>query len=504
MQKATSLLFFVLSFNLFFKSFSQVDSNFVLNFNFNNHQIKEANDKIIIKPVGVSLTDDRFGNKQSAIYLHGDATSYLNLGISNLLKPKKGTISVWVNLDRRVYTGKGYDTNPIIITKNGPGDDFIVAYAIVYDGYAKRFGTCSTKDSTKEAVASDAAETTFGKWYHLVMTYDNNYLTFYVNGVYQQQSAKGFETIFMKTDSVVVGNMASKKNDRWSEGVFDDIQIFHRVLSKEEVKELYEAPNPNRTKIIINNILFYGGIGVLILLVAFLLVANNRKRLRKEEERFILNSKLHEMETKVIKAQMNPHFMFNSLNTIQQFIITNENDKAQYYLSKFSRLIRKLLENTAKDYNSVADEIDILNRYLEIESLRFSNVFQYSIDVDKRIDESKTFIPHFLIQPFVENAIWHGLLSKEGDKKLSIYFELIDEHKIACTIDDNGVGRKNSSVRQNLEKKSLAINFIQQRLDLMNKIMKGDFKITIIDKTDANGNSEGTKVMITLPIIKND
>lgn len=502
----TKRIFFLLFVFIVFAKhlFAQSDTNYVLNFNFNNHQIKEVNDKVIIKPIGVSLAEDRFGNKQSAIYLHGDAFSYLNLGTSNLLKPKAGTISLWVKLDRRVYTGKGYDCNPIIVTKNDTGYDFNVAYGLAYDGYSNRFVANSFKDSTKETTVKSHELAAFGKWYHFVITYDNNFFTYYENGEMQQKIPKGFETIFLKTDSVVIGNGASKKNDRWSEGSFDDIQIFHRVLNENQVKQLYEAPNPNRNRIILNNVLFYTGIGLLIVLVAFLLVASRRKSLKKEEERLKLNRKMYEMETKVIKAQMNPHFMFNSLNTIQQFIITNENEKAQYYLSKFSRLIRKLLENTTKDNISVADEIDLLTRYLEIESLRFNNVFKYTIETDEKIDTANAFIPHFLIQPFVENAIWHGLLAKEGDKNLHIYFDLVTEHKIACTMDDNGVGRKSRETKQNPEKESLAINFIQQRLDLINKMTKGDYKITIIDKVDDKGNSEGTKIIITLPIIKNN
>jgi len=483
---------------------AQTDTNYVLTFNFNDHQIKEADNKVNVKSVGISLVDDRFGNKQSAIYLHGHPASYLNLSTSNLLKPKSGTIAVWVNLDHRVYAGKGNDANPIIVTKNNPGDDYYCAYGLYYDCLSRRLGVASQKDSTQTVSVMSVDEAEFNKWYHLVVTYDNNYMAFYVNGQLQQKALKGYETIFLKTDSVVVGNGANKKNDRWSQGIFDDIQIFHRVLNAKEVKELYEAPNPNRVKIILNNVLFYLGIGILILLAAFLLVANRRRALKKEEEKLKLNRKLYEMETKVIKAQMNPHFMFNSLNTIQQFIITNENEKAQYYLSKFSRLVRKLLEHTTKDNISLADEIDLLNRYLEIESLRFNNVFKYDIVTDKKIDTAKTFIPHFLIQPFAENAIWHGLLAKGGDKNLHISFELVNEHKIICIIDDNGIGRKNSELQRDSEKKSLAINFIQQRLDLINKTMKGDYKINIIDKVDEKGNSEGTKIVITLPIIKNN
>ena len=497
MQK---LLFFLFCFSLPFYTFSQTDTNYVLNFNFNGHQIKEADNKLIIKPVGVSLTDDRFGNKESAIYLHGDAMSYLNLGTSSLLKPKKGTISLWVNLDRRVYTGKGYEDNPIIETKNDTGYDFNCAYVMTYDCYSKRFRACATKDSTKESDIKSIEEARFGKWYHLVITYDTNYLSFYVNGKLQQRTVKGFETKFLLTDSVVVGNSASIKNYRWAEGIFDDIQIFHRVLNDNEIKELYKAPNPNRVRLILDNILLYTGIGLLVFLVAYFLVASRRRSLKREEEKFKLKSKLYEMEIKMIKSQMNPHFLFNSLNSIQQLVALGEKDKAEYYLSKFSRLVRKLLENTTKDTLSLADEIDILNRFLEIESLRFNHVFKYNIVVDNDINTSTTFIPHFLIQPFVENAIWHGLLPKQGEKNLSIHFQQISKEKIACVIEDNGVGRNDK--KQNFEKKSLAISFIQQRLDLMNENLGTNLSLQIIDKTDKDGNSEGTRVVLNLPIIK--
>ena len=498
------IYFFFISFFLATYSHSQVDSTYVLSFDFNEHQIREANDKLPIKPVGISLTDDRFGNKQAAIYLHGHSGSYVNLGISDLLKPKSGSISLWVNLDQRVYAGKGYDSNPIIETKNGLGDDFIIAYCIMYECYNKRFISCSSKDSTKEVFICSNEEALFNKWYHLVITYDKNYYAFYVNGKLQQKYVKGFETMFLKSDSVVVGNTANKKNDRWSQGTVDDIQIFHRVLNEQEVKALYEAPNPNRFAIIRDNILKYTAFALSILFVSYLLVAGYRRRLKQEEEKFNLKSKLYEMEIKMIKAQMNPHFIFNSINSIQQFISLHENEKAEFYLSNFSRLLRKLLENTTKDTVSLADEIDVINRYLEMEALRFSHVFKFTIDVDKKIDIQTTFIPHFLIQPFIENAIWHGLLPKKGDKILTIYFEIFNERKITCIIEDNGVGRNFKKAGKILEKdKSLAINFIQQRLELMNKNLNMDLSLDIIDKVDKDGNSEGTKVILSLPIMKN-
>jgi hypothetical protein len=494
----------VLGFIFPFSLFAQTDTNYVLRFDFNDHQIKEANNKLPIKPVGVSLTDDRFGNKQSAIYLHGHSASYLNLGTSTLLKPKSGSISLWVNLDRRIYTGKGYDCNPIIITKNGPGYDFIGSYMIAYDSYSRRLTALTSKDSTKEVFVCSIDEALFNKWYHLAITYDDNYFSFYLNGKLQQKYAKGFETMFLKSDSVVIGNFASKKNDRWSQGTVDDIQIFHKVLNEQEIQALYEAPNPNRAAIIWDTILRYVFLALSVVLVSYLFVLNNKRKLKREEEKFKLKSKLYEMEIKMIKAQMNPHFIFNSLNAIQQFISLKENEKAEFYLSSFSRLIRKLLENTTKENVSLSDEIDILKHYLEIESLRFNHVFNYTIEVDKKIDIITTYIPHFLIQPFVENAIWHGLLPKKGDKLLSVTFQLVTESKIICTIDDNGVGRKYKKTLQKFEKdKSLAISFIQQRLDLMNKNLGMDLNLEIIDKEDKDGNSEGTKVVLYLPIIKN-
>ena len=481
---------------------AQNDTNYVLNFNFNNHQLKEVDNKITIKPVGVSLTDDRFGNNESALFLHGHAESYLNLGISELLKPKTGTISLWIKLDRRIYTGKGYDSNPIMETKNGPGDDFILAYSVTYDCYTKRFVAITTKDSTKEAFICSLDESQFNKWYHLAITYDNNYLAFYVNGKLQQKYKKGFESMFLKTDSVMIGNTASKKNNRWSQGTVDDIQIFHRVLNENEIKALYEAPNPNRFVIIRDNVLKYAAIVLSIIFVSFLFVMGYRRRLKREEEKFNLKRQLYEIEIKLIKNQMNPHFIFNSLNSIQQLVALHENEKAQYYLSNFSRLMRMLLESTTKDNLSLADEVDILNRYLEIESLRFNHVFKYKVYVDLKINTATTFIPHFLIQPFVENAIWHGLLPKKGDKNLSIQFNLVNENKILCTIDDDGVGRKFKV--QTIEKKSLAINFIKQRLELMNKNLGTDLSLDIIDKVDADGNSLGTQVVLYLPIVKNN
>lgn len=484
-------------------SISQTDSSLVLSFNFNNHKIEEVNQKLVIKPVGVALADDRFGNKESAIYIFGHASSYLNLGTSSLLKPKAGTISIWANLHRRIYLGKGYDNNPFIFTKNSDNDDFYDAYIIGYEGRAGgHFGAAMTKDSTKEVVSYAVDESILDRWNHFAITFDNHHFSFYMNGKLQGSFVKDFETVYSKTDSVVVGILTSRKNERFSLGTFDDIQIFHRVLSPKEIESLYLAPNPNKTRAIVETVLKYLLILVLIALFSFLIVYNRRKKLKREEEKFIQKSKMSEMEMKVIKAQMNPHFIFNSLNTIQQFVIANQNDKAQFYLAKFSKLIRKLLESNVKDSITIEDEVDILTKYLEIEALRFNNVFTYQIEVDRKADISQTSIPHMMVQPFVENAIWHGLLPKSGEKHIQIHFTYLGNKTISCVIEDNGVGRKKTTTQPIVQKSSsLAISFIRQRLELMSKIKNVNLTLEVIDKVDDSNNSLGTKIIIILPII---
>ncbi|MBL7909927.1 MAG: histidine kinase [Bacteroidia bacterium] len=240
-----------------------------------------------------------------------------------------------------------------------------------------------------------------------------------------------------------------------------------------------------------------------VLLGAFILAFAIRFRylaaFKKERAKNELRINMLELETKALKVQMNPHFIFNSLNSIQQFILANENDNAYLYLSKFAKLVRKLLESTASESISLAEEMDILKAYVEIEALRFEDVFSYEFYVDEKLDQVGIRIPHMLVQPFIENAIWHGLLHKTGAKNLKISFYYINEKTLNCIVEDNGVGRdfkKNKA--ETLEgKRSLAIEFIKQRLELISKTKNSNCGFEIIDKNEA----AGTIVKITIPIL---
>lgn len=240
-----------------------------------------------------------------------------------------------------------------------------------------------------------------------------------------------------------------------------------------------------------------------VLLGAFTLAFAIRYRyltvFKKERAKNELRINMLELETKALKVQMNPHFIFNSLNSIQQFILANENDNAYLYLSKFAKLVRKLLESTTSESISLAEEINILKAYVEIEALRFEDVFRYEFFIDDKLDQTAIKIPHMLVQPFIENAIWHGLLHKTGAKNLKISFFYINEKTLNCVVEDNGVGRhfKKNKAEKLEGKRSLAIEFIKERLELISKTKNSNCGFEIIDKDDA----EGTIVKITIPVL---
>jgi len=217
------------------------------------------------------------------------------------------------------------------------------------------------------------------------------------------------------------------------------------------------------------------------------------ERLRFQEEAFL-------NKTKALRAQINPHFIFNSLSSIQHLVTKNDRVSALKYLSKFSRLTRNVLESSFETNMLLSDEIKMLNDYLELESLRFDNAFEYAINIDDDLDSYAVEIPSMLLQPFVENAIIHGLLPKlNGDKRLVINFKKLG-HLLISEVEDNGVGRETSSKKEHIhkrDKKSRGLEVTKQRLENMG--LTNDH-IEIIDKVDENRNPIGTKVVIRIPL----
>lgn len=497
-KKALTVLFLFITFN---SVFAQIDTNLVVTFDFNEGVIKEKNNLVKPKPVGIALTEDRFGNTNQAIYIQGNNFSYLNLGTSGLLKPENGTISLWARLDRRVYIGKGYDSNPIIGTKNAPGEDFVIAYTIVYDGYSNRLSTCATLDSTKEALVGANEKFIFGNWYHLAISFDDDFFAFYVNGKLQQKVPKGFKSKYLEQDSVIIGHTASRKNERYSLGSFDDIQIFHRVLNDDEILGLYNSTNPNKTRELFKQSLKYVIIIIVLVIVIIGLLIRNKQKLKKQKEQLELTNKISELELKVVKAQMNPHFISNCIAAIQELIYANEIDKAAQYLAKFSFFLRQVLYYSDKNFISIEDELEIIKLNVELEQLRFKNKFSYELMVSNDVDIANTFTPSLITQPFIENAIWHGLLPLNGERNAELKIRIYKKDNLPIIeIEDNGVGRKERLVKGHISK---GTKLVEDKIESLNKLSQSsNYRLCIKDLNDENGNSVGTKVLIQLDDIK--
>jgi sensor histidine kinase YesM len=219
-------------------------------------------------------------------------------------------------------------------------------------------------------------------------------------------------------------------------------------------------------------------------------------------EKIELEHNLNKSVLKSIKAQMNPHFFYNALNTIQAYIFTNDKTKANSYLAKFSKLTRVILEQSEKETISLGDEIESLTLYLELEKMRFKEAFEYTIEQKTDTHKDSIEFPPMLIQPYVENAIKHGLLHKESDRTLLILFEEIKNH-LVITIDDNGIGRKRSEELNKIKNdkyQSFSTQANEKRLEILNHT-NDKIAVKIIDKNGANGQSLGTKVILTIPII---
>jgi ligand-binding sensor domain-containing protein len=224
------------------------------------------------------------------------------------------------------------------------------------------------------------------------------------------------------------------------------------------------------------------------------------KTLKKEHE---LQNNINWYRQQALTRQMDPHFVFNTLNSIQSYIIKNDRLSSSQYLSKFARLMRLILNNSQKQAIPLSDEIAALNLYMELESLRFQQKFEFAIITDHSVDVDTCYIPAFLIQPFVENAIWHGIMGLKNQGIIRISFTR-EKGQLICHIEDNGIGRAQSMEMKSeneKQKKSLGISLVETRLNLLNYFYSVNMKVIFTDLYNEDNSPAGTKVTINLPII---
>lgn len=225
---------------------------------------------------------------------------------------------------------------------------------------------------------------------------------------------------------------------------------------------------------------------------------------KKEIEILAVKNRLAEEKLTALRSQMNPHFIFNSLNSVQQYILKDEAENANKFLSKFSKLIRLVLQYSEKNFITLDEEINVLDLYLSIEKTRFGNSFEYKILVEDDLDTEEIKIPNLMIQPFIENAIWHGLMHKDSERKIDILFHLKNEDSIVVEITDNGIGRKKAKEIKNaktleINHESMGMQLIKDRIDVLKQQFTSEIFIDVYDVNDLAGEVCGTKVIMQLP-----
>ncbi len=244
------------------------------------------------------------------------------------------------------------------------------------------------------------------------------------------------------------------------------------------------------------NYLLVGGL-LLALFTLFLYILYRQYQLKSDK-------KMLTLEQSMLRSQMNPHFLFNSLNSIKLYIINNEKKNAVHYLNKFSKLVRKILEASSLKEIPLAEELETAELYMNIENIRFSNEIKFQISLEEDIDPHLIKIPSLILQPFLENALWHGLSSKEGEKSILVSISREKREFIKISITDNGVGRAAAEkLKENkvLKRKSIGIDITKERLSNFSKDYQNTFDIEIIDLFDDQGNASGTKVILHIPTL---
>jgi tetratricopeptide (TPR) repeat protein len=289
----------------------------------------------------------------------------------------------------------------------------------------------------------------------------------------------------------------------------DEYMIMTNTLGLSNAKIRYEADAHNKELELLSlrvrnqKLLLYGYTGLFVLSLAILILLLSRAKINAKHRISEMNHRISEITQANLRQQMNPHFIFNTLNSIQYYMYQHDKLATNNYLTKFSSLMRKVLENSQHTSVPLRDELDALNLYLELEKIRFKDKFEYQINVDEEIDTILYKVPTMLIQPYVENSICHGLMPGEGNGLVKIDLDLKEDY-ILCTIEDNGIGREAAQEKKMKSEKthnSLGTQIVSSRLDLVNSLYGTSLKTIYTDLKNDKGEPIGTRVELHIPIL---
>ena len=396
-----------------------------------------------------------FQNDQSNnIEIQQQALEYnqMNGNSNSILNTSVNLSQTYIEQGNNSEALKVLNENAVHLNEEGNSDikrDFIKTLSAVYD----------------EEGLEQLAEYEAGRYQALVDSFNTN------KELREKQLAEKNEFLMNTENKMLLMEKDRELNEKMIE-----------VLQKE--KELNNDTIQRQKYITIGLIV---GISVIALMVFFLF--RNSKQKQKANQLLVLKS---------LRSQMNPHFIFNSLNSVNSFISKQDERSANKYLAEFSKLMREVLECSQKDFISLSKEIEILRLYLNLEHFRFNSHFDFSFEIDPSIQTEEHQIPPMLLQPFIENAIWHGLRYKKEKGQLDVSFKQ-KENYIEILVSDNGIGREKSKETKTLNQrkmKSTGIENAKNRLEIINDVFKKNLEISIQDMNKQSG--EGTIVQLNL------
>lgn len=273
------------------------------------------------------------------------------------------------------------------------------------------------------------------------------------------------------------------------------------LLKAEHEKEQAIAAAELQSQVKINGLMTAGGALLLLAGTGGFILYKRRRDAEEKQTNAELKADVAETEMKALRAQMNPHFIFNSLNSISNYITQNNIQTADYFTIKFAKLMRMILEYSEKKEITIAEDLQALELYMKLEAMRMQDKFSYTIHIDPEIDPENTYMPPLILQPFIENSIWHGISPKNGKGKITLSIRK-DKDMLLCMIEDDGVGRKASenfkSQESSGKKKSMGLGITKERINLLNKLKDAAASVQLIDL------EQGFRAEIRLPYIHND
>lgn len=311
-----------------------------------------------------------------------------------------------------------------------------------------------------------------------------------------QTLADGYE----KTQNYSLALASYKNHIAYRDSVFNESnqKSIHEMQAKYDYEvnqkqmKILEKENELKSKQLSQNRWILINILIVFSLVSAFVVFYIRQSRLKQRNRQL------NIEHKLFRAQMNPHFIFNALASVQKFILDNSKEQGSSYITRFGRLMRKTLENSTREFVPLSEELEILEDYIAFQQLRFNNKFSIRFDIDPTIESEIIGVPPMLIQPFIENAIEHGVASI--DRGIIVIDLKLNQNHLSVKITDNGVGINHREKSKDLNHKSLAIQIIKERLKILSKASKTSSEISITDLSSINADKTGTEIAFEMPL----